>query len=294
GPGVRYGRPVRPAAGRAPERALRAAAASSRMMISARNSVRLAGCLARSWGVAVHRAPRVAPPERLRLAVGLARQTLRALDLSVVARRPAPAPAGPMLIVANHISWVDVYALNALYAARFVAKSETARWPIVGGLTRGFDSIFIVRGSLRDAFRVKNEVAGALAGGSSVVVFPEATTTDGGQVLRFHPAMFQAALDAGVPVQPVALRYLDEGGRRTPAPACVGDMTCVESLRRVLRAGPLTVDVMLGPVLAARTTRRDLAAHAHAFVVDALESAPREAALGSRAELRKPGRRPPL
>jgi len=266
-------------------------------MIPLTNGARLAGCLARSWTTAVHRAPRLAPAERLRLAVGLARQTLRALDLSLLVLPSTPAPAGPMLIVANHISWVDVYALNALYAARFVAKSETARWPIVGGLTRGFDSIFIVRGSFRDAFRVKNEVAGALAGGSSVVVFPEATTTDGSQVLRFHPAMFQAALDAGVPVQPVALRYVDQAGRRTTEPAFVGDMTFVESLRRVLRAGPLTVEVMLGPVLApSGTTRRDLAAQAHAFVVGALESAPRLAALGSRAgtRLRRPGRRPPL
>src|SRR5262245_33282053 len=106
-------------------------------MIPLKNGARLAGCLARSWGTAVHRAPRLAPSDRLLLAVGLARQTLRALDLSLAVRRSIPAPRGPMLIVANHISWVDVYALNALYAARFVAKSETARWPIVGALTRG-------------------------------------------------------------------------------------------------------------------------------------------------------------
>src|SRR5262249_28306891 len=112
-----------------------------------------------------------------------------------------------------------------------------------------------------------------------------------------HPAMFQAALDAGVPVQPVALRYLDQAGLRTTEPAFVGDMTFVESLRRVLRAGPLTVEVMPGPVLAAsRTSRRDLAAQAHAFVVQALEAAPRGVALGSRAGTRRnePGRRGPL
>src|SRR5262249_23491361 len=165
---------------RAPERALRAATPAGRMM-PVKNGARLAGCLARSWHIAVRVAPRRTPSERLLLAVGLAQQTLRALDLSLVVRPPAPVPAGPMLIVANAISWVDGYALNALYPARFVAKSETARWPIVGALTRGFDSIFIVRGSFRDAFRVKNEVAGALAAGSHVVAFPEATTTDGGE-----------------------------------------------------------------------------------------------------------------
>src|SRR5262249_13931970 len=131
---------------------------------------------------------------------------------------------------------------------------------------------------------------------ASVAVVPEATPTEGGEVRPFHPAMFQAALDAGVPVQPVALRCLDRRGRRTTEPAFVGDMTFLESLRRVLRAGALTVEVTLGPVLAARTTRRDLAARAHAFVVDALESAPRAAVLGSRAgtRLREPGRRRPV
>src|SRR5262249_56452210 len=112
--------------------------------------------------------------------------------------------ADPRRVVSNHVSCLDVYVLNAAQPVRFVAKSETRTWPFVGTIADRFGSFFIVRGSCRDAARVKTRVAEALRAGESVAVFPEATTTDGHRVKPFYGAMFQAALHAAVPVQPAA------------------------------------------------------------------------------------------
>jgi 1-acyl-sn-glycerol-3-phosphate acyltransferase len=231
---------------------------------------RLAGLgrdLAVSWTGAALVAPRLAPPTRRRLARHLARRTLRTLGVSVTRRGVAPAGSEPLLVVANHVSWLDVYVLNALLDARFVAKSETAGWPLVGTITRGFDAIYIVRGSCRDAARVKDVVAAALAAGERVVAFPEATTTDGTRVLRFRAAMFQAAIDAGVRVLPVALRYPGSDGRPDPTPAFIDSMTFVESLRRVVRAPAIRAEVVFGTPLATRGASRRLVAGAAERVV---------------------------
>jgi 1-acyl-sn-glycerol-3-phosphate acyltransferase len=217
-------------------------------------------------------APRLTPGRRGSLSARLAVRTLRTLHVRV--RRLGAAPYdGPMLLVANHISWLDVYALNALVGGpRSVAKSEVARWPFAGAIARGFGTFFHVRGSYRDAARVKNAVVLALRAGERVLVFPEGTTTEGGSVGRFHAALFQAAVDAGVPVQPVAIRYPMADGSLDPAASFVGEMTFVESLVRVLGRRRLEARLTFGPVLSsAGRTRRELAALSHAFVTLALD-----------------------
>jgi 1-acyl-sn-glycerol-3-phosphate acyltransferase len=217
-------------------------------------------------------APRLTPGRRGSLSARLAARTLRTLHVRV--RRFGAAPYdGPMLLVANHISWLDVYALNALVGGpRSVAKSEVARWPFAGAIARGFGTFFHVRGRYRDAARVKNAVAVALRAGERVLVFPEGTTTEGGSVGRFHAALFQAAVDAGVPVQPVAIRYPMADGSPDPAASFVGEMTFVESLVRVLGRRRLEARLTFGPVLSsAGRTRRELAALSHAFVTLALD-----------------------
>src|SRR5262249_6806731 len=177
------------------------------------------------------------------------------------------------LLVANHVSWLDVYLLNAvLGGARHVAKAEVARWPVAGAIARGFGTFFHVRGSCRDAARVKDAVVAALRAGERVVVFPEGTTSEGDGVGRFYAAFLQAAVDAGVPVQPVAVRYPDPDGAPDPAAAFVGDMTFAASLARVLRRRRLEARLTFGPVLMpGAMTRRDLAAVSQAFVSLALE-----------------------
>ena len=233
-----------------------------------------------TWMVAALVASRLAPQTRRLLASRLAAHTLAALAVRVRVSGATIASDRPRLFVANHVSWLDVYAVGAWQPVRFVAKSETATWPLAGTITRNFDAVFIVRGSFRDAARVKARVAAALAAGDSVVVFPEATTTDGTRLARFHTAMFQAAIDAGAVVQPIALRYRKADGSPCPAAAFVGDDTFAASLGRVIREAAVHVDVHVGPVLAsAGRTRRELAARAQAVVAGALGLPPAVVAL---------------
>ena len=224
-----------------------------------------------TWAVAATVAARLGPRTRRIVSARLAHHTLAALAVRVRVTGSLPPSDRPRLFVANHVSWLDVYALGARWPTRFVAKVETASWPMAGTIARRFDALFITRDSFRDAARVKARVAAALAAGDNVVVFPEATTTDGTRLGRFHPAMFQAAIQAGAAIQPVALCYRTPDGSPCPAAAFVGNDNFAASLLRVLREPAVLVDVHLGPTLSpAGWTRRELAARAQASVAAAL------------------------
>ena len=237
----------------------------------ARRCLDVAADLLVLWTAARFVAPRLGSERRLRLSSRLARRTLGTLGVEATWSGDTRFRGEPMLVVANHVSWLDVYLLNAAGPMRFVAKSETRTWPVVGTIADRFGSMFIVRGSCRDAARVKARVADALRAGESVAVFPEATTTEGHAVKPFHGAMFQAAIDAGVRVQPVAIRYPGLDGQPNPAAAFVGDMTFVTSLLNVVREPVLRAELRFGaPLPVVGRSRRELAAAAHAIIVDAL------------------------
>ena len=251
-----------------PESAMR----STRLTVRGWRGAALAAQLVVVWLVAALIAPRLAAARRSRLATRCAVWTLAVLRVRPCVRGARPLRDGPVLLVANHVSWLDIYALNAaLGGARYVAKREVAHWPIAGRIARGFGTFFHVRGNVRDAARMKDAVAAALRAGERVVVFPEGTTTEGDAVGRFHAAFLQAAVDSGVPVQPVAIRYPGADGAPDPAAAFVGDMTFLASLLRVLRRPRLDARLTFGPVIRSTgRTRRDLAAVSHAFVALAL------------------------
>lgn len=239
----------------------------------------LAAHLVVVWLAAVTVVPRLGAGVRAAWLARFARQTLGILGVRLVRRGARGACDGPVLVVANHVSWLDVYALQALHGGRSVAKREVRDWPVAGSIVRGFGTFFLVRGSCRDAARVKDAVAAALRAGERVIVFPEGTTTDGAAVGRFYAATLQAAVDAGVPVQPVALRYLDPDGTRDPAAAFVGDMSFVASLRQVLGRAALTAELTWGPPLhPSGASRRTLAAASRRFIATAL-GAPSDAPL---------------
>ena len=205
------------------------------------------------------------------LAVDCAQRTLASLDVDVAIRGESQLRDGPLLIVANHVSWLDVYVLNALTSARFVAKSEVRQWPIVGPIAAAFGTFFIVRGSYRDAARVKDTIACALRTGERVVVFPEGTTTDGTRVARFYAALLQAAVDAGVPVQAVAIRYIGPDGGPDPAAAFIDDMSFAASLGRVLGRERIAAEVRIAPAFPSRRhSRRELAFATRRWITAAL------------------------
>ena len=193
------------------------------------------------------------------------RELLAILGVHLDARLSHVEPAS--LIVANHISWLDIYALNAARPVAFVAKDEVRSWPLVGWLAAHTDTVFLRRGS-RTAIATVNSAIGELLGaGHDVALFPEGTTTDGTQLLDFHPALLQPAVDGGRPLQPVALAYFDADGRRSAAPAYAGETTLWQSLKAVLACRMLTVRLRATPPLDARHTgRRQLAQAAHAAI----------------------------
>jgi 1-acyl-sn-glycerol-3-phosphate acyltransferase len=188
-------------------------------------------------------------------------------------RLPAPAAAGApgALLLLNHVSWVDVFVLAAVLPARFVAKSEIRAWPLAGWLARSVGTLFIERGRRHAVHRVNQAVTARLRGGQSIAIFPEGTTTDGRQLLRFHSNLVQSALEAGAPVVPVALQYHQHGAASLAA-AYIGEMNLAESLLRILIAPRLAVRVqLLEAVPCAGATRQAIAAQARAAIARALE-----------------------
>jgi 1-acyl-sn-glycerol-3-phosphate acyltransferase len=172
----------------------------------------------------------------------------------------APLP-GPALVAANHISWLDIFAINAVQPVRFVSKAEAAHWPLIGPLVRGAGTLFITRERAHDVVRVIHQMARCLQQGELVGVFPEGTTSHGHTLLPFHANLFQAACvgERPVVVQPVAVFYADQRtGRYSRAAAYVGDETMVGSLWRMSAAARLRVELhYLEPVQS--TNRRLLA-----------------------------------
>ncbi len=164
------------------------------------------------------------------------RGLLRAIGVRLVAE--GEFRAGANLLVANHVSWLDIAAIHAVCPrARFVSKADVRHWPLLGWLVASVGTLFIERERKRDALRVVHQVAAALQAGETVAVFPEGTTGDGRELLPFHANLLQAAIATEVPVQPVALRYTEPGLEWSPAVEFVGATTLVHSVwRHRLRA----------------------------------------------------------
>ena len=161
--------------------------------------------------------------------------------------RGRPQRAGPVLLVANHHSWLDIPVLHAARYCRFISKSDLQDWPIVGTLATAAGTLYIRRESRRDALRMVTSMRDALLAGEVLAVFPEGQTGDGRALLPFHANLLQAALDAGAPVQPVGLRFLDGiGGATSDAPSFVGDESFLGSVWRTLKAPGITAVVHFG------------------------------------------------
>lgn len=187
------------------------------------------------------------------------------------ARRLSELPAGRM-IVANHISWLDIFAINAFCPAAFVAKAEIARWPLLGTLVSRTGTMFLERGKRHAVHRIVEHVERSLKAGARVAVFPEGTTGDGGRLLPFHANLIQAAILGGAPVVPVGLRYVD--GRAAPPAALeyVGDTSLLTSLWRITGATGIRCELItlaeIAPVPGA--TRHDVAQRARGDLAHAL------------------------
>jgi 1-acyl-sn-glycerol-3-phosphate acyltransferase len=182
---------------------------------------------------------------------------------------PAQAPQ-QALIVANHVSWLDMFVINAVEPCRFVAKSDIRDWPLLGWLCDRAGTIFIARGKQRDVRRIYQGLITSLRNGERIAFFPEGTTVAQGALLPFHSNLFEAAID-GVPVRPYALRYLDDDGKPHGAIDFIGDMTFVQSMFAILKAGRITAVLISLPLIeSGNADRRQLAQAARNAIAAAL------------------------
>ncbi|QKV91138.1 1-acyl-sn-glycerol-3-phosphate acyltransferase [Streptomyces sp. NA02950] len=239
--------------------------------IPATRTLRRSAAFGRALVGALARGERIAEPETLRShAAGLLTALGIRLEVAGDTALSAPGATGT-LVVANHISWLDIVALLAVEPVVMLAKREVGGWPVVGPLAKRAGTMFIDRASLRQLPDTVREMSALLRDGRSVVVFPQGITWCAGTGGRFRRATFQAAIDAGAPVRPVALEYLQHGAPTTVA-AFVGEDDFGSSLRRVLRADGLTIRVRNHrplPSVPGRDDRRTLAARAQATVCGA-------------------------
>ncbi|WP_159674515.1 1-acyl-sn-glycerol-3-phosphate acyltransferase [Andreprevotia sp. IGB-42] len=187
-------------------------------------------------------------------------QLTRILGISVRVQGVVPGvyPANHLLI-SNHISWLDIFVLNAVTVSRFVAKAEIRNWPVVGRLCLGTGTLFIERERKRDTARVGQDMLAALQAGHCLAVFPEGTTSDGQAVLPFRSSLLQAAVDGNTTLQPVYLRYCNAQGQRCGLAAYIDDISIGRSLWRILGNRGLTVEInFLSPLSPEQQDRRSL------------------------------------
>jgi 1-acyl-sn-glycerol-3-phosphate acyltransferase len=180
-----------------------------------------------------------------------------------------PLP-GAVLFVANHHSWLDIEVLHACRMMHFVAKAEIARWPLVGWLASRAGTIYHARGSGHSMAAVMARVVAHLRAGHAAAVFPEGSTGPSDRVRTFHARIFQVAVDAGVPVQPVALRYGRNGTADHAMPFRDGE-SFMANFFRVLGQRTQDAEVhFLPPLEADGGGRRELAERARAEIARTL------------------------
>ena len=203
--------------------------------------------------------------------------SLLAVELQTYGHVPQTVP-GNTLVVANHVSWLDIIALSVRTTPRFIAKREILAWPIIGWMVARAGTLFIDRTNRRDASRVNQIMASSLQQGDCLCVFPEGTTTNGFHMLPFKSSLFESALLASSQVQPVALRYLDADGNPTDAPSYSGNTTLWQSLGKLLRHKKIVVELHYLPILQSNSpalvSRFALSAAAQSDIAQSLKQWP--------------------
>lgn len=192
---------------------------------------------------------------RARIISSWMRKLLAMLSARVVLYgQPAP---GPVLLVANHVSWLDIPCVLGSVEAIFVAKDDVARWPVIGWLASAVGTIYLERGF--GTTEALARMVAALRDGERVMIFPEGTSTDGATVRMFHARLYQAAIETGAPVQAVAIRYPAPPDRPSKVPF-VGDDSFIDHLWRLLKEPVIEAELrFLPPCQSVSQTRRALA-----------------------------------
>lgn len=214
------------------------------------------------------------PRERQRAVYGWwSRKLLSILAIEVRPEGDAPdfGTGMPVMIAANHVSWIDIFAISAARPTRFIAKSEIRDWPVAGWICERAGTIFIRRARRHDTARINEIVQGVLGQGDFVGLFPEGTTTAGDRLLKFHSSLFEPAAANGARVHPAAIRYEHPDGTLCRALGFVGDVTFMQSMGLIARQRKVIARVRFAePIACEGLARRDVARIAQARVASLL------------------------
>jgi 1-acyl-sn-glycerol-3-phosphate acyltransferase len=238
-----------------------------------RAALRLFACVAlglRGVAIVLVLFPRLTPAERQARIRRWSRQMLVAIGIEL--RVEGVAAEGASLLVANHISWLDIMVVHAVVPqARFVSKADVKAWPLISRLVDAGGTLYLERERKRDALRVIHVMADALRAGQTVAVFPEGTTSTGHSLLPFHANLLQAAISTGTPVQPAALRFSDSSHAVSEALEFVGATTLLQSVWRAACGDAVVARLaLLAPRSSTGIGRRELAARLRADIAAAL------------------------
>lgn len=194
---------------------------------------------------------------------------LKILNVSLsVSGKP---PEGESLLVANHISWLDIYLINTVCPPRFVAKSEIRKWPVVGWLSEKTGVLFVEREKRSDASRVNQAISDAIASGDLVAIFPEGTTSDGSRVLSFRAPLLEPVLKSNANLHPAAIRYVTSNGEVDTRVAYAGDTSFGQSLWTILGQDTVRAEIIFAEAIeASGKNRKELARHAEGVIAEAL------------------------
>jgi len=197
-----------------------------------------------------------------------ARTLARILGMSI---RVEGAPPDHAVLVANHLSYIDIPLLATQIDAVFVAKSEVASWPVIGHLCRAIDTIFVDRSVKRDVVRVGREIASRIERGLGVVFFPEGTSTDGSVVLPFRASLLEVAAREAIPVHWAAIEYrTGEGDRPARDAICWwGDAEFLPHLWQLLGVRSFEATIRFGAEALASEDRKELAGQLRAAIAGA-------------------------
>lgn len=174
------------------------------------------------------------------------------------------------LLVANHVSWLDICVMMAATPTQFVAKSEIKNWPVIGFLSTRIGTLFIERSKRSDTLRINREISNVLRSGKRVCIFPEAGTSDGTKINHFHASLLQSAINSEANLYPVAIRYLDHKGSISRDAAYI-DVSLVVSLQKILKQPCIDAVVTFSDAIhTAGKNRRELARLAEHAVANTL------------------------
>lgn len=219
-------------------------------------------------GIASVVLPISSKPTRSRLIQWWCKKLLGAFNLQVSSHGHIPVhntQLSSALFVANHISWSDIHAINSMISLRFIAKSEIRNWPVFGYLVSRANTLFIDRSKKRDAKRTIDIAVQSLQAGDNLCLFPEGTTTDGTILHPFKSSLIQAAIEAKSPIHPIAIRYPHPNGGVNIDVAYAGEITLMQSMRKILAQQQPVIELhFLEPIAAqdvANRERRELTLH---------------------------------